>query len=124
VRPTVLLEGFFLLLAAASVRDADELALPMGAGKTSPVSSVDVACAVAAILDNPVPHIGHIYDLTGPESRPGPLRARLLGGARPDDPLSRRANFRVERKTSGGGPVGACRPPPDGHHRTPQAGAL
>ena len=53
VRPTVFLEGFFLLLAAASVRDADELALPMGAGKTSPVSSVDVARAVAAILDDP-----------------------------------------------------------------------
>src|ERR1700750_1195736 len=28
VRPTVFLEGFFLLFAAASVRDADELALP------------------------------------------------------------------------------------------------
>ena len=42
VRPTVFLEGFFLLLAAASVRDADELALPMGASKASPVcSSVD-----------------------------------------------------------------------------------
>ena len=39
VRPTVFLESFFLLLAAANVRDADELALPMGAGKTSPVSS-------------------------------------------------------------------------------------
>ena len=33
VRPTVFLEGFFLLFAAASVRDADELALPMGASK-------------------------------------------------------------------------------------------
>jgi hypothetical protein len=42
VRPTVFLEGFFLLFAAASVRDADELALPMGASKTSPVASVDV----------------------------------------------------------------------------------
>jgi hypothetical protein len=30
VRPTVFLEGFFVLLAAVSVRDADELALPMG----------------------------------------------------------------------------------------------
>src|SRR5271167_5093525 len=50
VRPTVFLEGFFLLFAAASVRDADELALPLGASKTSPVSSVDVARAVAAIL--------------------------------------------------------------------------
>ena len=125
VRPTVFLEGFFLLFAAASVRDADELALPMGAGKTSPVSSVDVARAVAAILDDPAPHIGHIYNLTGPEiGRFGPLCARLLRGARPDDPLSRRANFRVERKTSGGGPVGACRPPPHGVDRTPQAGTL
>jgi uncharacterized protein YbjT (DUF2867 family) len=68
VRPTVFLEGFFLLFAAASVCDADELAVPMGAGKTSPVSSVDVARAVAVILDDPAPHIGHIYDLTGPES--------------------------------------------------------
>src|ERR1700746_104756 len=68
VRPTVFLEGFFLLLAAASVRDADELALPMGAGKTSPVSAVDVARAVAASLDDPAPHSGHIYDLPGPES--------------------------------------------------------
>jgi len=65
VRPTVFLEGFFLLFAAASVRDANELALPMGASKTSPVSSVDVA---RAILDDPAPHIGHIYNLTGPES--------------------------------------------------------
>src|SRR5262249_27145270 len=56
------------LLGAAGGRDADELALPMGAGKPSPVSSVDVARAVAAILDDPAPHIGHIYDLTGPES--------------------------------------------------------
>jgi uncharacterized protein YbjT (DUF2867 family) len=68
VRPTVFLEGFFLLFAAASVRDADELALPLGASKTSPVSSLDVARAVAAILDDPAPHIGHIYNLTGPES--------------------------------------------------------
>ena len=68
VRPTVFLEGFFLLMAAAGVRASDELALPMGGGKTSPISAVDVACAVAAILDDPAPHVGKIYDLTGPES--------------------------------------------------------
>src|SRR5882757_9371105 len=68
VRPTVFLESFFLRLAAAVVREADELALPMGSGKTSPISAVDVARAVAVILDDPAPHIGHIYDLTGPES--------------------------------------------------------
>src|SRR5271165_6301437 len=81
VRPTVFLEGFFLLFAAASVRDADELALPMGASKTSPVSSVDVARAVAAILDDPAPHIGHIYNLTGPESADLDHYARVFSEA-------------------------------------------
>jgi uncharacterized protein YbjT (DUF2867 family) len=68
VRSTVFLEGFFLQLAAPGVRASDELALPMGGGKTSPISSVDVAHAVAVILDDPAPHIGKIYDLTGAES--------------------------------------------------------
>jgi uncharacterized protein YbjT (DUF2867 family) len=67
VRPTVFLEGFFLQLAAPGVRASDELALPLGSGKTSPISAVDVARAVAVILDDPAPHIGQIYDLTGPE---------------------------------------------------------
>jgi uncharacterized protein YbjT (DUF2867 family) len=68
VRPTVFMEGFFLQLAAPGVRASDELALPLGGGKTSPISAVDVARAVAVILDDPAPHIGQIYDLTGPES--------------------------------------------------------
>ncbi|MGJ7506503.1 SDR family NAD(P)-dependent oxidoreductase [Variovorax sp. GT1P44] len=68
VRPTVFMEGFFLRFAAAGVRRSDELALPMGQGRTSPISAVDVARTVAAILDDPSPHIGKIYNLTGPES--------------------------------------------------------
>jgi len=68
VRPTVFLEGFFGLFAAPGVREADELALPMGGGKTSPISAVDVARAVSVILDNPASHIGQIYNLTGFES--------------------------------------------------------
>ena len=43
------------------------MALPIGGGKTSPISAVDVARAVVVILDDPAPHIGQIYDLTGPE---------------------------------------------------------
>src|ERR1700753_878115 len=66
VRPTVFLEGFFLLLTAAGVRAYDQLASPFGAGKTSPVSAVDVARAISVILDDPAPHIGRVYDLTGP----------------------------------------------------------
>jgi len=68
VRPTVFLEGFFLRFAAATVQNANELALPMGGGKTSPISATDVARAVSKILDDPAPHVGHIYNLTGPES--------------------------------------------------------
>ena len=68
MRPTVFLEGFFRLFAAPGVRDADELALPMGSGKTSPISAVDVARAVSVVLENPEPHIGRIYNLTGFES--------------------------------------------------------
>src|SRR3984885_6879601 len=68
VRPTVFLEGFFLRLAAAGVRENDELALPLGSSRTSPISAVDVAQTVSAILDNPAPHIGNVYNLTGFES--------------------------------------------------------
>ena len=80
VRPTVFLEGFFLQLAAG-VRASDELALPMGGGKTSPISAVDVARAVATILDDPAPHIGQIYDLTGPESADLDHYARVFSEA-------------------------------------------
>jgi hypothetical protein len=68
VRPTVFLEGFFLRLAAMSVRENDELALPLSSSRTSPISAIDVANVVSAILDSPAPHIGNVYNLTGAES--------------------------------------------------------
>src|SRR5262252_8891847 len=68
MRPTVFLEGFFLELAAAGVRDSDALVLPLGGGRTAPISAVDVASAVALVLNEPAPHIGRIYNLTGSES--------------------------------------------------------
>src|SRR6516164_145463 len=81
MRPTVFLEGFFLQLAGPGVRASDELALPMGGGKTSPISAVDVARAVAVILDDPAPHIGQIYDLTGAESADLNHHARVFSEA-------------------------------------------
>src|SRR5919199_1137415 len=81
VRPTVFLEGFFLRLAAAGVRERDELALPLGRGRTSPVSSVDVARALSVILDDPAPHIGRIYNLTGFESADLEHYARVFSDA-------------------------------------------
>jgi uncharacterized protein YbjT (DUF2867 family) len=88
VRPTVFLEGFFLRLAAPGVRGSDELALPLGNGKTSPISAVDVA---RRVRDPRRPRPAHRSCLQSDRirvGRSGPLRARLLRGARPDHPLS------------------------------------
>jgi len=68
VRPTIFLEGFFLTLTPDSVRQSDQIRLPFGEGKTSPVAAEDVARVVATLLENPQPHIGKIYHLTGPQS--------------------------------------------------------
>jgi uncharacterized protein YbjT (DUF2867 family) len=81
VRPTVFLEGFFLRLGAMGVRDNDELALPLGSARTSPIAAYDVARVVAAILDDPAPHIGQIYNLTGPESLDIDQHARAFSEA-------------------------------------------
>jgi uncharacterized protein YbjT (DUF2867 family) len=81
LRPTVFLEGFFRLFAAPGVREADELALPMGGGKTSPISAVDVARAASVILDDPAPHIGQIYNLTGYQSADLDHYARVFSEA-------------------------------------------
>lgn len=81
VRPTVFLEGFFLQLAGPGIRESDELVLPFGGGRTSPISAVDVARAVAIILDDPAPHIGQVYDLTGPESADLDYYARVFSEA-------------------------------------------
>src|SRR6516165_615813 len=68
VRPTVLFEGFFLIVTPESVKEHNQIRLPFGEGKTSPVAVADVARVVAALLANPQPHIGKIYHLTGPQS--------------------------------------------------------
>jgi uncharacterized protein YbjT (DUF2867 family) len=66
VRPTVFLEGLFVILAADSVRKSDQIRLPFGDGKTSPIAAEDVARTIAVLLVNPQPHIGKTYHLTGP----------------------------------------------------------
>ena len=68
VRPTVFLEGFFLILTSEAVANSNQIRLPFGEGKTSPISAEDVARVVAALLANPEPHISKIYHLTGPQS--------------------------------------------------------
>jgi uncharacterized protein YbjT (DUF2867 family) len=64
----VFLDGFFLLFTSESVKQSNQIRLPFGEGKTSPIAADDVARVVAALLTNPQPHIGRIYHLTGPQS--------------------------------------------------------
>src|SRR2546422_6106097 len=80
IRPTMFLESFFQL-AAPSVRARDRIELPFGRGKTSPVAAPDVARVVAAVLADPVPHLGLIYELTGPKSQDMDGVARELSDA-------------------------------------------
>jgi len=68
IRPTVLLDGFFQIFTAESVRQSNQILLPLGEGRTSPVAVEDVARVLSTILINPQPHIGKIYHLTGPQS--------------------------------------------------------
>ena len=68
IRPTMFLESFFPL-AGPTVRDRSRIELPFGRGKTSPVAAADVAQVVAAVLADPGPHLGRIYELTGPRSQ-------------------------------------------------------
>src|SRR5215471_927241 len=63
VRPTVLLEGFFLIFTADSVSETGQIRLPFGEGKTSPVAVPDVARVLVILVANPQQHIGKIYQL-------------------------------------------------------------
>jgi uncharacterized protein YbjT (DUF2867 family) len=68
IRPTMFLESFFPL-AGPTIRDRSRIELPFGRGKTSPVAAGDVARVVDAVLADPGPHLGRIYELTGPRSQ-------------------------------------------------------
>jgi NAD(P)H dehydrogenase (quinone) len=70
LRPTVFLQNpFFLEWAAESIARDGTIRLPFGTGRTSPVDARDVAEVAAAILANPTPHLGKVYELTGPRSQ-------------------------------------------------------
>ncbi|GGN79347.1 NAD(P)-dependent oxidoreductase [Streptomyces albiflavescens] len=69
IRPTSFLDNaLFTTLAAQSIRANGTIALPFGTGRTSPVAVADVARVVATVLRDPAPHIGHVYELTGPRT--------------------------------------------------------
>jgi NAD(P)H dehydrogenase (quinone) len=80
IRPTMFLESF-LPLAAASVRERSRIELAFGRGKTNPVGAADVARVVATVLADPLPHLGGVYELTGPRSQDMDAVAREFSDA-------------------------------------------
>jgi NAD(P)H dehydrogenase (quinone) len=68
IRATIFLQSFLFLAAESIARDGT-IRLPFGNGRTSPVDVGDVADAITAVLANPRPHIGNVYELTGPRSQ-------------------------------------------------------
>ncbi|MFD7478170.1 NmrA family NAD(P)-binding protein [Streptomyces sp. NPDC059837] len=69
IRPTVFLDTpLFTDLAARTIKENSTIALPFGTGRTSPVAVDDVARVLATVLRDPAPHIGQVYELTGPRS--------------------------------------------------------
>ncbi|NTA13966.1 NAD(P)H-binding protein [Agrobacterium tumefaciens] len=69
VRPTAFLDTFFLRLSMQSIREHQQIRLPFGDGKISPIASDDVARVIATVLQAPDDHIGKVYELTGARSQ-------------------------------------------------------
>ncbi|MET9669232.1 NAD(P)H-binding protein [Streptomyces sp. NPDC006475] len=69
IRPTSFLDNpLFTTLPARTIRENGTIVLPFGAGRTSPIAVDDVARVVATVLAKPLPHVGHVYELTGPRT--------------------------------------------------------
>ena len=81
LRPTVFFDGMFLVQGVKGIRDDNAIRLPFADGKTSPIAAADVGAAAAAVLANPAPHIGKVYELTGPQSLTMAQFAQEFSGA-------------------------------------------
>ncbi|MFF8401064.1 NmrA family NAD(P)-binding protein [Streptomyces sp. NPDC014846] len=69
VRPTTFLDNpLFTTLPAQTIRAKGTIELPFGAGRTSPVAVDDVGRVIATVLRDPAPHVGRVYELTGPRT--------------------------------------------------------
>jgi NAD(P)H dehydrogenase (quinone) len=65
---TFLRDNFYLDFLPAMAGEDGVIRGPAGEGRLSAVSRDDIAAAAAAVLSDPVAHVGMTYHLTGPES--------------------------------------------------------
>ncbi|MGW2464203.1 NmrA family NAD(P)-binding protein [Streptomyces sp. NPDC001761] len=89
IRPTSFLDNpLFTTLPARTIPARGTIELPFGSGRTSPVAADDVARVIATVLREPAPHVGHVYELTGPRTLDMTEMAEVFAGA-----LGRRVSY-------------------------------
>jgi NAD(P)H dehydrogenase (quinone) len=77
VRPGFFAEDLYLFTGDSIAADG-RVYLPYGDGKHAPVAAVDIARVVVAILEDPQPHVGSRYFLTGPKNMKMAEMAKIL----------------------------------------------
>ncbi|MFV0429805.1 MAG: SDR family oxidoreductase [Arachnia sp.] len=79
---TFLRDNFYIDFMASLAGEDGVIRGPAGQGRAAVVARADIALAAAAVLGDPAPHAGRIYDLTGREALSLADVARIVGAAR------------------------------------------
>ena len=75
IRPTFFAKGLFLFTGRTLMAEGKML-LPFGDARHAPVAAEDIARVVVGMLEDPAPHVGQRYVLTGPRNM---LLAEMAG---------------------------------------------
>ena len=67
VNPTFFAEDLYLF-TGQSIAAEGKMYLPFGEGRHAPVAAEDIARVAVGILENPEPHVGQHYFITGPKN--------------------------------------------------------
>jgi uncharacterized protein YbjT (DUF2867 family) len=67
INPTFFAEDLYLF-TGQSIASEGKMYLPFGEGRHAPVAAEDIARVVVGILEDPKPHIGQRYVITGPKN--------------------------------------------------------
>ncbi|MFQ5778818.1 MAG: NmrA family NAD(P)-binding protein [Terriglobia bacterium] len=79
INPTFFAEDLYLF-SGRTIAAEGKLVLPFGEGSHAPVAAEDIARVVVGILENPAPHAGRRYVVTGPKNMKIGEMAEVLSG--------------------------------------------